>query len=93
MTLSGSRDSSLCHAFLGISTPYMPSSWLRTTLSKTEPSSLYVVDLTLPRSITNDSSLSGCLWIGMSVPSSKTLSIRMNVEEREGVEPSHDSLS
>ena len=50
--------------------------WLRTTLSITEPSSLYVVDLTLPRSITNDSSLSGCLWIGMSVPVSTALSIR-----------------
>lgn len=38
--------------------------------------SLYVVDLNLPRSITNDSSLSGCLWIGMSVPGSTALSKR-----------------
>lgn len=53
-----------------MSTPKMPSSWLRMTLSITEPSSLYVVDFTLPRRITNDSSLSGCLWIGTSVPGS-----------------------
>ena len=38
---------------------------LRMTLSITEPSSLYVVERTLPRRITNDSSLSGCLLIGI----------------------------
>lgn len=70
MTETDSMDSSLCQTFLGISTPYTPSSWLKTILSMTLPSSLYVVERTLPRRITNDSSFVGCRWMGTSVPGS-----------------------
>lgn len=60
MTETDSMDSSLCQTFLGISTPYTPSSWLKTTLSMTFPSSLYVVEQALHPSTTNGSSLVEC---------------------------------
>lgn len=70
---------------------YTPSSWQRTTLSMIEPSSLYVVDLTLPRRITNDTSFVGCLRIGISVTSSIDSTYGDTIHQ--GIDESYNSFA
>ena len=80
--LPEANDSTLCQTPFGMLTPYIPSAGQRTISSTIEPSSLYVVTLTLPRKRTNVSSFVGCRCTSTTVPGSTAFKNRWSSESR-----------